>query len=129
MARRIIGDAIVNIQYSDRGDYRGTVSVPYGRGKKRKSWRFSDLHAPRMGFGPRIGYDSPRAYDEMAESAVGFGSYYTTHNRGDDVPDWAPSEELADAISDATAWAQDDRGKYEVRRPSRSRKTSHKGTK
>lgn len=58
-------------------------------------------------------------YDEMAESAVGFASYYTTHNRGDDLPDWAPSAEVADAIAEATEWAQDDRGDYEVHRTKR----------
>jgi hypothetical protein len=110
MAKRYIGDAVVNITYRDRGDYAGTVSAG-GR-----TWRFEDLHAPRAGLGRGVAYDSPKAYDEMAESAVSFGGYYTTDNRGDDTPDWAPSAEVADAISDATAWAQDDRGKYEVRR-------------
>ena len=52
----------------------------------------------------------------MAQSAVCFASYYTTHNRGDDAPEWAPPPEVADAIEEAVAGAQDDRGEYEVRR-------------
>lgn len=115
MAKRYIGDAVITITYRDRGDYAGTVCAG------RKCWRFEDLHAPRSGFGRDqngrgISYDSPRAYDKMAESAVGFGSYYTTHNRGDDLPDWAPSANVADAIAEATQWAQNDRGDYEVRK-------------
>jgi hypothetical protein len=39
----------------------------------------------------------------MAMSAAAFGSYYTTHNRGDDTPDWAPPPEVADAIDDAVS--------------------------
>lgn len=108
MAKRYIGDATVTIKYDDAGDYRGTVSA-HGH-----HWRFSNLHPPRAGFD--FAYDSPAAYDKMAASAVGFGGYYTTHNRGDDLPDWAPSAETADAISDATGWAMDDRGDYDVRR-------------
>lgn len=115
MAKRYIGDAVITITYRDRGDYAGTVCAG------RKCWRFDELRGPAIGFGRGIAYDSPRAYDEMAESAVGFGSYYTTHNRGDDVPDWAPSADVADAIEEATAWAQDDRGNYEVRRSLRGR--------
>lgn len=111
MARRYIGDAIVDIRYDDRhSDYRGSVSAG-GR-----TWKFTDLHEPRIGFGH--GVDSPEAYDKMAVSAVGFGSYYTTHNRSDDVPDWAPNPETADAIDEAVSWATDEagRGQYEVRR-------------
>jgi hypothetical protein len=107
MAKRYIGDAVVTITYHDAGDYRGTVRVG------NHSWAFDDLHAPAGGI--RFAYDSPEAYDMMAASAVGFGSYYSTGNR-DDAPDWAPSEETADAIAEATQWAQNDRGGYEVRR-------------
>lgn len=115
MAKRYIGDAVVTIKYHDatstrQDDYRGTVSAG------GYSWRFDGLRAAPAGFGPGIGYDSPEAYDEMAKSAVSFGGYYTTHNRGDDVPDWAPLPEVADAINDATSWAMRDDGSYEVRR-------------
>lgn len=128
--KRYIGDAVITISYRDRGDYAGKVCVPMtmnfrggGRSTRLLCWIFSDLNAPRAGFrfaapraGARDAYDSPGAYDLMAASAVSFGSYYTTHNRGDDVPEWAPEAYLADAIEEATSWAQDDRGEYEVRR-------------
>jgi hypothetical protein len=106
MAKRYIGDAVVTIhyvgEYAGRDEYRGTVSA----GKYR--WRFDQLYAPAAGF--RFAYDSPEAYDKMAASAVSFGSSREV----------APPE-TADAISDATAWAQDDRGVYEVRRSLRGR--------
>jgi hypothetical protein len=54
----------------------------------------------------------------MAQSAASFGSYYTTGNRGSDVPGWAPSAEVADAIDYATSVALREDGSYEVsRRP------------
>lgn len=110
MARRYIGDATIEILYHDSGDYRGVVRAGC------RSWKFSDLHAPEFGNGLGVAYDSSEAYDKMAASAVAFGSYYTTHNRGDDVPSWAPPPETADAINDATAWTQDDQGGYTVSR-------------
>ena len=110
MAVRYIGDAVVRISYHDSGDYHGTVSVPAG------TWRFGCLHAPACGFGPGVAYYSPAAYDEMASSAVAFASYYTSHNRGDETPDWAPPPELADAIDAATCGACSDGGDYTVRR-------------
>lgn len=110
MAKRYIGEAVVRIQYHDAGDYRGTVSA------NGHVWRFAELRAPACGFGPGIGYDSSTAYDEMAASAVSFGAYYTTHNRGDDLPDWAPPAEVADAIDAATSCEMDDQGNYTVRR-------------
>jgi len=110
MARRYIGNAVVTITYHDAGDYRGTISAG------GHHWRFDELRAPAAGL--PFTYDSPEAYDKMAASAVSFGSYYTTHNRGSDTPEWAPPAEVADAISDATGWATDEEGKglYEVRR-------------
>ncbi len=108
MAKRYIGDAVIEITYSDHGDYRGTIRAG------GHTWRFSDLHVPAAGFG--FAYDSAEAYDAMAASAASFGSYYTSHNRGDYVPAWAPSPETADAIESAVSWAQNDRGEYEVKR-------------
>jgi hypothetical protein len=110
MAKRYIGDAVIRIAYHDEGDYRGTISAG------GKCWRFRDLKAPAIGHGAGVGYDSSKAYDEMASSAVGFGGYYTTHNRGEDCPEWAPPAEVADAIDEAASWAQDDSGEYQVRR-------------
>lgn len=112
MARRYIGLARVYITYHDDGTYRGTITV------RRHRWAFRDLKAPPLGFLPPVAYDSSAAYDRMAGDAVAFGAYYTAHNRGVgvDVPDWAPSAEVADAIDEATAWTQDDRGVYAVAR-------------
>ncbi len=112
MATRYIGDAVIRITYRDRGDYAGTVCAP-----GRRCWHFENLWPPQvMTFGP---VDSPRAYDEMAASAVSFGSYYTSRNRGAEVPDWAPSAEIADAIDEATSFALREDGSYEVRRSAR----------
>lgn len=116
MAIRQIGDAIIRIKYRDRGDYAGTITTPEGH-----RWRFEDLHAPKVGFGANVAYDSPKAYDKMAEAAVSFGSYYTTMNRGDETPSWAPPAEVADAIEEAAIGAMDPegRGTYTVTRPKR----------
>jgi hypothetical protein len=110
MAIRYIGSAIIDIRYRDRGDYAGRIVAG------KCSWRFQDLHAPQAGLGAGVAYDSSKAYDKMAGSAVSFGSYFTSDNRGEDTPDWAPEPDVADAINDATAWAMDDKGNYDVRR-------------
>lgn len=112
MARRYIGDAVISVEYegtnfaSNHDNYRGTITA-YG-----KSWKFDKVGIP----GSRHAADSPLAYDKAAAAAVAFGSYYTTHNRGDDVPEWAPAPETADAIDEATSIVMDDQGRYLVRR-------------
>jgi hypothetical protein len=115
MAKRYIGDATINITYRDRGDYAGTISAG------GHTWRFEDLRPAPVGFGRGIAYDSSQAYDEMARSAATFGGYYSSSNRGSDTPDWAPPSEVADAIDEATSWAMDEEGTYEVRRSKGSR--------
>lgn len=115
MAKRYIGEAIIEIKYvgttrDGQEEYRGRVLTAFAR------WPFDSLYAPAFGFGSGIAYDSATAYDRMAESAISFASYYTTDNRGDDVPDWAPMPETADAICEATQFASDDQGNYTVRR-------------
>ena len=118
MARRFIGDANIYILYHDAGDYRGSIVVPLDDGPPA-AWKFRDLHAPKIGFGPGIAYDSPKAYDLMAQSAASFGSYYTTMNRGlrdEDDLDGYPSGEVADIINDAVGVVLNDDGTYEVRR-------------
>lgn len=109
MAKRYIGSAVITVTYHDQGDYRGTVKA------EGKTWSFRDLHAPRMGHGRGVAYDSAEAYDSMAASAVSFGGYYTRGERSD-APDWAPSADVAQAINDATSWARDDRGRHAVSR-------------
>jgi hypothetical protein len=119
MAKRYIGDAVITIENVGRTDdnrakYEGTVRVG------KYTWKFDDLASGVGGVSSGRGYgypdDSPEAYDAMAGSAVSFASYYTTHNRGDDAPEWAPPPEVADAIDEAVGWAQRDNGEYEVRR-------------
>lgn len=122
MAVRYIGELVVYIQYHDNNYYFGTISTA---GSWGVHWKFSDLHAPACGFRSGIAYDSPEAYDEMAASAVGFGSYYTTSNRpregrGDeaDVLAGFPDAAGADAIEEGSISAMDEAGKgqYYVRR-------------
>jgi hypothetical protein len=122
MAKRYIGDAIVTVEYAGespdgRSQYRGTIRAG------GHTWPFSDLGSPVGGF--PTGGTSPEAYDKMAASAVSFASYYTTDNRGDDVPAWAPPPEVADAIAKATEWATDEegRGQYQVRRSPKGKPT------
>lgn len=121
MARRYIGDANIYIMYHDDGDYRGSVVVyqnaHWPQWKKRVVWKFRDLHAPECGFGPGVAYDSSEAYDQMAQSAASFGSYYTTMNRSEDEDlEGYPSGEVADTIDDAVSVVLNDDGTYEVRR-------------
>lgn len=116
MARRFIGDANIYIMYHDDGDYRGSIVVAQDDGPPAV-WKFRDLKAPRCGFGPGIAYDSPEAYDQMAQAAAGFGSYYTTMNRSeDDDLEGYPSGEIADIIDDAVSMVMHGGGSYEVRR-------------
>lgn len=111
MAIRYVGDATVYIFFDkcvcDRCSYKGKIVV------EGHSWSFDELQSPAY-FNHAA--DSPKAYDEMAGSAASFGSYYSSLNRGDDTPDWAPSPEAADAIEEAVSWAQDEDGEYKVRR-------------
>lgn len=111
MIRRYIGDLEIRLQYLGRSDdnrakYCGFILLPDGR-----RHNFGDLCSA-------VGTTGTTAedYDEMAESAVGFAAYYTTFNRGDDVPKWAPSAELADAIDDAAISGMKEEGGYEIRR-------------
>lgn len=82
------GDATVKIEQGPDGAWFGTVEAP-----EIAPWPFSEL---RLGSAP----DCPRA---AAREALAFLTYYTTDNRGDDVPDWAPPGPVADAL-DAAAW-------------------------
>lgn len=113
MARRYIGDAVVTVQVDDssismgpRVSYKGSVRAG------GYTWKFSDLSLPIY----RQAADSPDMYDSAAASAVSFGGYYTTYNRGDDTPDWAPPAHVADAIDESTSFETDDQGRYLVKR-------------
>jgi len=119
MATRYIGDARVSVRYdgyrSPHMQYSGRVSVPAASGRSR-TWSFDGIGISEHTHTGAA--DSAEAFDKAAAAAVGFGSYFTSDNRGDDVPAWAPSEDVADAISEATGWATDEegRGLFAVRR-------------
>lgn len=71
MARRYFGDLAINVVYKDyvNNQDRYAVSVS-GHGV---SWKHS-LYAGAGGFGRGIAYDSQKAYDEMAKTAVSFAT-------------------------------------------------------
>lgn len=110
MATRYIGNAVIRISYRDAGDYSGTVSVP----GSATVWYFGGLRPPMLGFD--VGYDSPVAYDRMASAAVSFGSDPGAASNTDDDTITDKGRATAQVISDATCWAQNDRGAYSVRR-------------
>lgn len=66
MAKRYSGDLQINVTYDDHNFYRASVS---SGGKVL--WRGRVKPDP-AGVGPGVGYDSPKAYDEIASSALAF---------------------------------------------------------
>ncbi len=66
MAKRYSGNLQISVVYDDKGHYRTSVS---SGGKLL--WRGVVNPAP-AGFGPGVAYDSPKAYDEIARSALAF---------------------------------------------------------
>jgi len=66
MAKRYSGNLQISVVYDDKGHYRTSVSS----GGKHL-WSGVVNPAP-AGFGPGIAYDSPKAYDEVASSALAF---------------------------------------------------------
>lgn len=66
MAKRYSGNLQISVVYDDKNHYRTSVS----RGGKLL-WRGTVNPAP-AGFGPGIAYDSPKAYDAIASSALAF---------------------------------------------------------
>jgi hypothetical protein len=69
MAKRYSGNLTINVLYDDKGHYRTSVS---SGGKLL--WKGVVNPAP-AGFGPGIAYDSPKAYDEVASSALAFADH------------------------------------------------------
>ncbi len=118
VVKRCVGDALVILKrdghtHDGRCRFKGEIRVSGHR------WSFNDLsfHAGDCG--------SPKALDRAAEEIVGFATNYNTLNRPDDpedLPAWAPPAKVADAIEEATMWAQNDRGDMRVKRgPCRTR--------
>lgn len=78
MAKRYSGSLQIRVVYDDKGHYRTSVS---SGGKLL--WRGIVNPAP-AGFGPGIAYDSPKAYDEVASSALAFANH-DVRGLGDDA--------------------------------------------
>jgi len=115
MIKRFVGDCEIRLQYcgrtsDNRAKYHGYILLPDGQ-----RHNFTDLQSG-------VGLPGTRAedFDDMAEVAVDFAAYYTTHNRGD-APDWAPPAELADAIEEAAMGGMKEEGGYEVQRQQREK--------
>lgn len=84
--RRYYGQLVIEIwdegrcDHAGREKFHGRIVLPDGR-----TWSFSDLACHG-------------GVSHAAENAVTFGSYYSSGNRGNDVPEYAPPREIADAI-------------------------------
>ena len=111
VVKRCVGDALVILKPDGRtGDGRCRFKGEVHAGGHR--WAFQDLSF-------HGNCDAPKSFDRAAEEIVGFATNYDSLNRPDDpeeLPDWAPSAEVADAIEEATSWAQNDRGDVQVKR-------------
>jgi hypothetical protein len=69
MAKRYSGSLQISVVYDDKNHYRTAVS----QGGKLL-WR--GIVKPALaGFGPGVAYDSPKAYDEVASSALSFADH------------------------------------------------------
>ncbi|APU88938.1 hypothetical protein Rctr197k_134 [Virus Rctr197k] len=112
MARRQIGDAVIYIRLMEHDVFYCTISV------KRQHCYTCEVRPPPssghfndLGFGRGVALDAPEAFDQVAETAVAFGS---DDNRDDN------NAYLAGIIRDATDWAIMPVGTgYQVRRPRR----------
>jgi hypothetical protein len=102
---RKIGDAIIFVEIDEehpevraarRGWYKAAVLAG------------GEIWTVDIGSPPSwdLAWDDPRAYDEIAASAISFGIH----------PEWAEDEEIASTIQSATEWAVDEDGVYEVER-------------
>lgn len=105
-AVRYCGELKIELGYDDSKEwYFGKITTYSGA-----FWTFENLKPPAMWSrfgGPSV--DSAEAFDAMAESAVAFGGYYTTYNRGDDLPEWSPPAEVADEIENQAEYGDSDR--------------------
>jgi hypothetical protein len=75
------------VSHDGRDVFKGTIILADGQ-----KWPFDEL---------KSGCGGCRTEISMAESALSFASYYSSDNRGDDTPEWAPPSELASAIGNA----------------------------
>jgi len=94
-----VGDAIVCLSEERDGSYSGTIwADPTVDAADRRTWSFDGLRGPACGL---------HSEKDLALSATGFGGYFTSGNRGPDLPDWAPDPDVADAICQAAIWADE----------------------
>jgi len=84
------------ISKDGRDVFKGTIILADGR-----CHNFTDLGSGCGGCHTEI---------SMAESAISFASYYSSDNRGDDTPEWAPPGDLASAIGDAADYTPERSG-------------------
>lgn len=110
MARRYCGDVVVDIRYlgwrGGRDVYAARVCARYVP-PRDGCWSTRGLSAPAFPFA----YDSPEAYDRMAESAIGFATYWDSEYEREG----GPSQEVAEQIQEA-AFCNTDSGGYPVSR-------------
>jgi hypothetical protein len=66
MTKRYSGDLTIHVVYDDRNHYKTSVS------RKGKNLWSGTVRPAIVGFGPGIAYDSPKAYDEIAATALAF---------------------------------------------------------
>ena len=107
MIQRFIGELEIKLQYLGRSDDNRAKYLGYILLINGDRYNFTDLCSG-------VGLPGTRAedYDEMAEAAVNFASFYSSDNQDDDTPTWAPTEELADAITEAATWGMKEDGGY-----------------
>jgi hypothetical protein len=91
------------ISKDGRDVFKGTIILADGRRHD-----FEDLGS---------GCGGCRTEISMAESAISFAAYYSSDNRGDDTPEWAPSGDLANAIGDAADYTPERSGIPDGMRP------------
>jgi len=119
MARRFIGQAVIEVEFDD--NYKGDPDRYYYKGHMSaggKSFTSGGFGSPCNGWGPGVAADSSEAYDRVSVSVVEFFTYFTTGNRRneDNLGDYPPPE-MADVFAEAVVEARgDDKGRLEVRR-------------
>jgi hypothetical protein len=93
-----VGECFVDL-YEEQTGYCGVVyGDPSSDPADRVAWQFDALR------GPACGVHSEPA---LAVAACDFGGYYSSCNRGADLPPWAPPAHVADGIAQGAAGAQE----------------------
>ncbi len=116
--KRYIGEAVVTIEYYVPNDHKAFDGRWYYRGEVRVGeavWKFGELGSGVGGIRDAGGCDSAVAYDEMAASAVAFGSSFEPSGFENDAA-WQQAKDLASTIEDAVTPSTGENGGYMVRR-------------